>query len=110
MCIRDRGWVAHSQVRNRGTFGGAVAHSDSAAEFPAALVARDQLPVSVAELSESRRGIGAACEIERRRIELGRIDGNRIEVRAGVVAGERVVSRGGAFLADGDQVRVSNGD
>ncbi len=48
--------------------------------------------------------------VERRRIELGRIDGNRIEVRAGVVAGERVVSRGGAFLADGDQVRVSNGD
>lgn len=33
------GWVAHSQVRNRGTFGGAIAHSDSAAEFPAVLLA-----------------------------------------------------------------------
>lgn len=33
------GWVAHAQVRNRGTFGGAIAHSDSAAEFPAVLLA-----------------------------------------------------------------------
>lgn len=47
--------------------------------------------------------------VERRRVELGRIDGDRIEVRAGVQAGERVVSRGGAFLADGDQVRVGSG-
>ena len=47
--------------------------------------------------------------VERRRVELGRIDGDRIEVRTGVQAGERVVSRGGAFLADGDPVRVSNG-
>ncbi|TWP32325.1 hypothetical protein FGL98_24385 [Leekyejoonella antrihumi] len=29
-------WVAHPQVRNRGTIGGAVAQSDLAAEFPAA--------------------------------------------------------------------------
>ena len=27
--------VAHAQVRNRGTFGGSVAHADPAAEFPA---------------------------------------------------------------------------
>jgi RND family efflux transporter MFP subunit len=47
--------------------------------------------------------------VERRRVELGRIDGERIEVRSGVQAGERVVSRGGAFLSDGDLVRVSNG-
>lgn len=47
--------------------------------------------------------------VERRRVELGRIDGERIEVRSGLQAGERVVSRGGAFLSDGDLVRVSNG-
>lgn len=47
--------------------------------------------------------------VERRRVELGRIDGERIEVRAGLQSGERVVSRGGAFLSDGDLVRVSNG-
>ena len=47
--------------------------------------------------------------VERRRVELGRIDGDRIEVRSGLAAGERVVSRGGAFLSDGDLVRVSNG-
>ena len=47
--------------------------------------------------------------VERRRVELGRIDGERIEVRSGLVAGDAVVSRGGAFLADGDRVRVATG-
>ncbi len=47
--------------------------------------------------------------VERRRVEPGRIDGDRVEVRSGLQAGERVVSRGGAFLSDGDRVRVSNG-
>lgn len=47
--------------------------------------------------------------VERRRIELGRIDGERIEVRTGLVVGDAVVSRGGAFLADGDRVRVASG-
>ena len=28
-------WIAHPQIRNRGTFGGALAHSDPAAELPA---------------------------------------------------------------------------
>lgn len=32
-------WVAHPQIRNRGTIGGSVAHSDTAAEFPAVLLA-----------------------------------------------------------------------
>jgi CO/xanthine dehydrogenase FAD-binding subunit len=34
-------WVAHSQIRNRGTVGGSVAHADPAAEIPVALVALD---------------------------------------------------------------------
>jgi CO/xanthine dehydrogenase FAD-binding subunit len=34
-------WVAHPQVRNRGTVGGSVAHADPAAELPVALTALD---------------------------------------------------------------------
>lgn len=50
-----------------------------------------------------------ADRVERRRVEIGRIDGERVEIVSGVAKGERVVSRGGAFLSDGDRVRVSNG-
>ncbi|HET7466644.1 MAG TPA: xanthine dehydrogenase family protein subunit M [Candidatus Dormibacteraeota bacterium] len=35
------GWVGHSQIRNRGTVGGSVAHADPAAELPCALAALD---------------------------------------------------------------------
>lgn len=34
-------FVAHPQIRNRGTFGGSIAHADPAAELPAAVVAAD---------------------------------------------------------------------
>jgi carbon-monoxide dehydrogenase medium subunit/6-hydroxypseudooxynicotine dehydrogenase subunit alpha len=34
-------WVAHAQIRNRGTVGGSIAHADPAAELPVALVALD---------------------------------------------------------------------
>jgi carbon-monoxide dehydrogenase medium subunit/6-hydroxypseudooxynicotine dehydrogenase subunit alpha len=34
-------WVAHAQIRNRGTVGGSVAHADPAAELPVALTALD---------------------------------------------------------------------
>jgi carbon-monoxide dehydrogenase medium subunit/6-hydroxypseudooxynicotine dehydrogenase subunit alpha len=34
-------FVAHAQIRNRGTIGGSVAHADPAAELPAALTALD---------------------------------------------------------------------
>ena len=34
-------WVGHSQIRNRGTIGGSVAHADPAAELPAAFAALD---------------------------------------------------------------------
>jgi CO/xanthine dehydrogenase FAD-binding subunit len=33
------GWVGHSQIRNRGTVGGSIAHADPAAELPAAFAA-----------------------------------------------------------------------
>lgn len=34
-------WIAHPQIRNRGTMGGALAHSDSSAELPVVLTALD---------------------------------------------------------------------
>jgi CO/xanthine dehydrogenase FAD-binding subunit len=34
-------WIAHIQIRNRGTIGGSVAHADPSAELPAAMLALD---------------------------------------------------------------------
>jgi carbon-monoxide dehydrogenase medium subunit len=34
-------WIAHPQIRSRGTIGGSVAHADPAAELPAVMVALD---------------------------------------------------------------------
>lgn len=34
-------YIAHPQIRNRGTFGGSLAHADPAAEYPAVAVALD---------------------------------------------------------------------
>lgn len=34
-------YIAHPQIRNRGTFGGSIAHADPAAELPALMVALD---------------------------------------------------------------------
>ena len=34
-------WVAHPQIRNRGTMGGSLAHADPAAELPAVMLALD---------------------------------------------------------------------
>lgn len=45
------GWVGHSQIRNRGTVGGSVAHADPAAELTAAFAALD-----ASFLLRSRRG------------------------------------------------------
>ncbi|WP_188835738.1 FAD binding domain-containing protein [Flexivirga endophytica] len=47
-------WVAHPQIRNRGTLGGSVAHGDSAAEFPAALLALDATMVARSRAGERR--------------------------------------------------------
>src|SRR5436190_13742938 len=45
--------VAHPQIRNRGTFGGSLAHADPAAEAPALVVALD------AQLKAQKKGSGA---------------------------------------------------
>ena len=42
--------------------------------------------------------------VERRRVRLGAADGNRVDVLAGVSAGEPVVVEGPEKLADGDRV------
>ena len=47
-------WVAHPQIRNRGTFGGATAHSDAAAEFPAVLLATGATIVARSARGERR--------------------------------------------------------
>ena len=44
-------WVAHAQIRTRGTVGGSVAHADPAAELPAVLVA-----LGARYLAKSRAG------------------------------------------------------
>lgn len=49
--------------------------------------------------------IGADSKVAERRVEVGRRSGDRVEVR-GLAADARVVASGGAFLADGDLVRV----
>lgn len=51
-------WIAHVQIRNRGTIGGSLAHADPAAELPAICVACDA--ILVAHSQRGRREIGAA--------------------------------------------------
>lgn len=51
-------------------------------------------------------GIDDGQRAVRRRIESGRLFGERIEVLAGLEEGEQVVGRGAGFLGDGDRVRV----
>lgn len=47
--------------------------------------------------------------VERRRIALGRRNGDRVEVVSGLAPAEQVVAAGGAFLSDGALVRVVSG-
>jgi carbon-monoxide dehydrogenase medium subunit/6-hydroxypseudooxynicotine dehydrogenase subunit alpha len=39
--VEAMGWVAHPQIRNRGTVGGSCAHADPAAELPVVMTALD---------------------------------------------------------------------
>ena len=47
-------WIAHPQIRNRGTFGGSLAHADPAAELPAIMLALDAMFVSRGPEGERR--------------------------------------------------------
>ncbi|WP_448122287.1 efflux RND transporter periplasmic adaptor subunit [Xanthomonas arboricola] len=42
--------------------------------------------------------------VERRKVTIGAIEGDRVQIRAGLRAGEQVVSAGAAFLSDGQPV------
>ncbi|MGE5468998.1 MAG: efflux RND transporter periplasmic adaptor subunit [Ignavibacteria bacterium] len=50
--------------------------------------------------------IGAEAKVAQTKVILGRRFGDRVEVVEGLAPGTRVVASGGAFLADGDTVRV----
>ncbi|MGH2939008.1 MAG: FAD binding domain-containing protein [Solirubrobacterales bacterium] len=41
LLVEAMGWVAHPQIRNRGTVGGSCAHADPAAELPVVMTALD---------------------------------------------------------------------
>ncbi|MEY2890908.1 MAG: hypothetical protein RJA98_816 [Pseudomonadota bacterium] len=50
--------------------------------------------------------LGAASKVAQRKVVTGRRLGERIEIVSGLAAGAQVVASGGAFLSDGDTVRV----
>jgi CO/xanthine dehydrogenase FAD-binding subunit len=52
-------YIAHAQIRNRGTIGGSLAHADPAAELPAVCVACDA-ELSIARKGSARRTVRAA--------------------------------------------------
>lgn len=50
--------------------------------------------------------VGADERVSARKVSVGRRQGDRVELTAGLAADARVVASGGAFLADGDRVKV----
>lgn len=53
--------------------------------------------------------VGPDAKVAETKVSIGRRAGDRIEVLSGLDASSRVVASGGAFLADGDVVRVVDG-
>lgn len=53
--------------------------------------------------------VGADNKVAQQKVGVGRRVGDRVEVTTGVDANAKVVASGGAFLADGDLVRVVDG-
>lgn len=53
--------------------------------------------------------VGNEQRVTRQRIEIGRVDGDQIEVVSGLAATDAVVARGAGFLSEGDRVRVVAG-
>lgn len=51
--------------------------------------------------------VGADERVARRAVRVGRRQGERSEILAGLTAGARIVASGGAFLADGDRVTIA---
>jgi multidrug efflux pump subunit AcrA (membrane-fusion protein) len=49
---------------------------------------------------------GAESSALSRRVSLGRLIGDRVEIKSGLRAGDRVIVHGQHFLRDGDRVRI----
>ncbi len=52
--------------------------------------------------------VGAGERVSARKVQTGRIVGDRVEVTGGLDPAARIVASGGSFLADGDVVRVAS--
>ncbi|MBT0571089.1 efflux RND transporter periplasmic adaptor subunit [Curvibacter sp. CHRR-16] len=50
--------------------------------------------------------VGADNKVSQRKVQTGRVLGDRIEVQSGVQASDKLVASGGSFLSDGDTVKV----
>lgn len=94
----------------RGFKPGMYAHGDFALGFlegltlpRTAITLRDGFSYAF-KIVEAQEGLARVEEVK---LELGRTDGERIEVLKGLTAEDRIVRAGGAFLADGDRVRIS---
>lgn len=67
------------------------------------------LPQSAVQLRDGFHDvyrIGENNKLTQTKVDVGRREGNRIEITSGLTAGQRVVESGVGFLADGDTVRV----
>ncbi|MBI5008022.1 MAG: efflux RND transporter periplasmic adaptor subunit [Nitrosomonadales bacterium] len=53
--------------------------------------------------------VGADSRVQERMVTVGQRNGDRIEIKQGLKAGEAVVESGGAFLTEGDLVQVVKG-
>ncbi|MDQ3930460.1 MAG: xanthine dehydrogenase family protein subunit M [Chloroflexota bacterium] len=107
-------YIAHPQVRNRGTFGGSIAHADPAAELPALMVALDaQMQV---RSSKTARTIPASefflgvftTALEPDEILVG-VDIPHLPARSGT-AFEEVARRHGDYALSGAAVVVALGE
>ncbi len=89
--------------------GGAKAGMFARGEFDTGVVTALILPQSAVVLRDGFSyvlQIGGDARVRQLKIATGRRSGDVIEVTAGLDATARVVAAGGAFLADGDTVRV----
>ncbi|MDZ7936839.1 MAG: efflux RND transporter periplasmic adaptor subunit [Rhodoferax sp.] len=50
--------------------------------------------------------VGGDQRVSQRKVQVGRIVGDQVEIQSGVKAEDRLVASGGSFLSDGDLVRV----
>lgn len=52
--------------------------------------------------------VGADKRVQQTVVQIGRRQGDMVEVLSGLQASDRVIATGGAFVSDGDSVNVLN--